>query len=125
MRKSLRCALAALAIVGFIGVATAQKKSESSLECREWRGNDRLQGHCEIKEQTIPAAGIITVDGKELEFSGGFGNLHTRVYEEVLAGRGFGIDDARPSIALTHRIRHTPVAPPRGAADLHPLLVRQ
>ena len=67
----------------------------------------------------------ITVDGKELEFSGGFGNLHTRVYEEVLAGRGFGIDDARPSIALTHRIRHTPVAPPRGAADLHPLLVRQ
>ena len=65
MRKSLRCALAAFAIVGFIVVATAQKKSESSLECREWRGNDRLQSHCEIKEQTIPAAGIITVDGKQ------------------------------------------------------------
>jgi len=65
MRKSLRCALAAFAIVGFIVVATAQKKSESSLECREWRGNDRLQSHCEIKEQTLPAGGLITVDGKQ------------------------------------------------------------
>ncbi len=65
MNKSLRCALAALAIVGFIGVATAQKKSESSLECRDWRGNDRLQSHCEIKEQTLAAGGTITVDGKQ------------------------------------------------------------
>jgi UDP-N-acetyl-2-amino-2-deoxyglucuronate dehydrogenase len=31
--------------------------------------------------------------------------LHTRVYEETLAGRGFGIQDARPSIELTHAIR--------------------
>ena len=65
MKKSFRCALAALAIVGFIGGATAQKKSESSLECRDWGGNDRLQSHCEIKEQTLPAGGIITVDGKQ------------------------------------------------------------
>ena len=42
----------------------------------------------------------ITVDGEEVEFSDGFADLHTRVYEEVLAGRGFGIDDGRPSIAL-------------------------
>src|SRR5712692_7765798 len=33
----------------------------------------------------------VTVDGKEVEFSEGFGDLHTRLYEEVLAGRGFGI----------------------------------
>src|SRR2546429_8951985 len=65
MNKSLRYTLAALAIVGFIGGATAQKKSESSLDCREWRGDDRLQSHCEIKEQTLPAGGIITVDGKQ------------------------------------------------------------
>ena len=65
MKKSFRCALAALAIVGFIGVATAQKKSESSLECRDSRDNDRLQSHCEIKEQILPAGGLITVDGKQ------------------------------------------------------------
>jgi UDP-N-acetyl-2-amino-2-deoxyglucuronate dehydrogenase len=53
----------------------------------------------------------ITVDGKEIEFSEGFTDLHTRVYEEVLAGRGFGISDARPSIELTHDIRTAPVSP--------------
>ena len=52
----------------------------------------------------------ITVDGQEIEFSEGFTDLHTRVYEEVLAGRGFGIDDARPSIELTSTIRQAPVA---------------
>jgi UDP-N-acetyl-2-amino-2-deoxyglucuronate dehydrogenase len=52
----------------------------------------------------------ITVDGRELEFTNGFADLHTRVYEEILAGRGFGIDDARPSIDLVHRIRTMPLS---------------
>ena len=62
----------------------------------------------------------ITVDGREVEFSEGFTDLHTRVYEDVLAGRGFGIDDSRPSIELTHRIRTTPAAP--APERLHPML---
>ena len=53
----------------------------------------------------------ITVDGDEIEFSGGFTDLHTRVYERTLAGNGFGLDDARPSIELTYRIRNTPISP--------------
>ena len=53
----------------------------------------------------------ITVDGEEIEFSGGFTDLHTRVYEETLAGRGFGLDDAQPSIALTYRIRTSDISP--------------
>jgi UDP-N-acetyl-2-amino-2-deoxyglucuronate dehydrogenase len=62
----------------------------------------------------------IAVDGREIEFSDGFTDLHTRVYEEVLAGRGFGIEDSRPSIELSHRIRETPaeLVPTR----VHPLL---
>jgi UDP-N-acetyl-2-amino-2-deoxyglucuronate dehydrogenase len=64
----------------------------------------------------------ITVDGQEIEFSEGFADLHTRVYEELLTGHGFGIDDARPSIELTHRIRTTPAAPV--GAHLHPALAR-
>lgn len=60
----------------------------------------------------------ITVDGEQLEFSDGFTDLHTRVYEEVLQGRGFGIADARPSIELSHRIRHTPLSEKTGAAAL-------
>jgi len=62
----------------------------------------------------------ITVDGKEIEFSEGFTDLHTRVYEETLAGRGFGIKDARPSIQLTYAIRTAEISP---KDDLvHPLL---
>ncbi len=60
----------------------------------------------------------ITVDGQQLEFSEGFTDLHNRVYEEVLAGRGFGIADARPSIELSHRIRQQPITGAASAQDL-------
>jgi UDP-N-acetyl-2-amino-2-deoxyglucuronate dehydrogenase len=65
----------------------------------------------------------IVVDGEQLEFSEGFTDLHTRVYEEVLAGRGFGINDARPSIELSHSIRHTPVSGGASAAELRAAVV--
>jgi UDP-N-acetyl-2-amino-2-deoxyglucuronate dehydrogenase len=65
----------------------------------------------------------ITIDGHEIEFSDGFADLHTRVYEGVLAGRGFGIADARPSVELASRIRRDDVNP----ADerRHPMLTRK
>jgi UDP-N-acetyl-2-amino-2-deoxyglucuronate dehydrogenase len=47
----------------------------------------------------------ITCDGSEIEFTGGFTDLHTRVYEKIIAKEGFSIDDVRPSIELVHRIR--------------------
>jgi UDP-N-acetyl-2-amino-2-deoxyglucuronate dehydrogenase len=62
----------------------------------------------------------ITVDGHEIEFTDGFSDLHTRVYEDVLAGRGFGIDESRPAIALTHQIRQA--TPGLVAQRLHPML---
>jgi len=48
----------------------------------------------------------ITVDGEEVEFSEGFTDLHTRSYEEVLKGRGFGLDAVRPSIEIVSNFRH-------------------
>jgi len=60
----------------------------------------------------------ITVDGEEIEFSGGFTDLHTLSYEEILAGRGFGLKEAQSSIELVHAIR---VATPLGErSDSHP-----
>ncbi len=56
----------------------------------------------------------VTVDDEEVEFSGGFTDLHTLVYQETLAGRGFGIDDARPSVELAHSIRTAAPAPGHG-----------
>ena len=60
----------------------------------------------------------ITVEGEEIEFSHGFTNLHTRSYEEILAGNGFGLQEAKPSIEIVHEIRN---ATPQGLkGDYHP-----
>jgi UDP-N-acetyl-2-amino-2-deoxyglucuronate dehydrogenase len=53
-----------------------------------------------------PTYRSITVDGEEIEFSGGFRDLHTIVYEDALGGGGFGIEDARPSIEFVHSLRN-------------------
>ena len=51
----------------------------------------------------------ITVDGEEVEFSEGFTDLHTKSYEEIVAGRGFGLDEVRASIDIVSTFRHLPV----------------
>ncbi|TVQ16328.1 MAG: gfo/Idh/MocA family oxidoreductase, partial [Balneolaceae bacterium] len=64
----------------------------------EWYlGIDRADLPVNAQETGQTTFRSITVDGREIEFSGGFTDLHTRVYEATLAGKGFGIDDARPS----------------------------
>jgi UDP-N-acetyl-2-amino-2-deoxyglucuronate dehydrogenase len=62
----------------------------------------------------------ITIDDQEVEFTEGFTDLHTRVYQETLSGKGFGIEDARPSIELVHRIRTAPISQPTD--KIHPFL---
>jgi UDP-N-acetyl-2-amino-2-deoxyglucuronate dehydrogenase len=62
----------------------------------------------------------ITVDGKEIEFSGGFTDLHTVTYQNILNGNGFGIDDARESIILTDYVRNAEPIGMKG--DYHPFL---
>ena len=54
--------------------------------------------------------------------SGGFADLHTEVYRDILAGGGFGIGEARPAIELVYNIRQSRVTSPGGRA--HPLLRR-
>ncbi len=62
----------------------------------------------------------ITVNGKEIEFSGGFTDLHTVTYQNILSGKGYGIDDTRESIELTDYVRN---AKPVGlTGEYHPLL---
>jgi UDP-N-acetyl-2-amino-2-deoxyglucuronate dehydrogenase len=53
----------------------------------------------------------LSIDGTEVEFSEGFTDLHTEVYRAILAGKGFGIADARPSIELTYRVRTAAATP--------------
>ncbi|MCL6415793.1 Gfo/Idh/MocA family oxidoreductase [Aestuariirhabdus sp. Z084] len=47
----------------------------------------------------------ITVEGEEIEFSGGFTDLHTLSYKDVLGGGGFGLEEARNSIEIVQTIR--------------------
>ena len=51
----------------------------------------------------------ITMDGEEIDFTADFTDFHTKVYEITLAGRGFGIEHARPSIDLVYRIRESEI----------------
>ncbi len=59
----------------------------------------------EVKAQGQTTFRSITVEGEEIEFSGGFKDLHTRSYEEILAGNGFGLDEAYGSIDIVSQIR--------------------
>ena len=91
--------------------------------------NARVRWFLSLDVNDVPAAQradgqrtyrSITIAGEELEFSGGFTDLHTRSYEEILAGRGFGLDDNRTAIEAVSAIRNAPVAPLSG--DYHPFI---
>lgn len=60
----------------------------------------------------------ITVEGEEIEFSGGFTDLHTLSFQNILDGNGFGLDVVRPSIELVSQIRAAPIELGRG--EKHP-----
>jgi UDP-N-acetyl-2-amino-2-deoxyglucuronate dehydrogenase len=60
----------------------------------------------EVKAKGKRTYRSLTMNGKEIEFSDGFTELHTNSYKEILAGRGFGLSDARPSIELAYQIRN-------------------
>lgn len=73
-----------------------------------------------IKEQGQTTFRSITINGKELEFSGGFTDLHTMVYQDILNGKGYGLEAARTAIEIVHDIRNTQPVGLKG--EYHPLL---
>tara|TARA_R110001606_G_scaffold102588_1_gene224974 strand:- start:5155 stop:6111 length:957 start_codon:yes stop_codon:yes gene_type:complete len=61
----------------------------------------------EVKEKKQTTYRSITIDGEEIEFSSGFTDLHTRSYEEILKGNGFGLKEAYGSINTVSEIRNS------------------
>ncbi|MBA7518333.1 UDP-N-acetyl-2-amino-2-deoxy-D-glucuronate oxidase [subsurface metagenome] len=52
----------------------------------------------------------ITLDEREIEFSGGFADLHTESYKRILEGNHFSLLEARPAIETVYTIRNaTPI----------------
>ena len=65
----------------------------------------------------------ITIEDEEVEFSEGFTNLHTKSYEEIEAGNGFGIEETRQAINIVHDIRSKKPIGLRG--DYHPMAIKK
>lgn len=61
----------------------------------------------------------IKIEGKELEFSGGFTDLHTKVYKGLIDGDGYGLEDSRQAIEIVHEIRNSNPIGLKG--EYHPL----
>lgn len=59
----------------------------------------------DIKKTGMRTFRSITVNGEEIEFSGGFTDLHTLSYQDILNGGGFGLEEARKSIEIVSQIR--------------------
>ena len=80
--------------------------------------NARVRWYLSVDREDLPAENLdenkpfrsIKINGEELEFSTGFTDLHTKVYEETLKGNGFTISDALPSIKIVSEIRRMKVS---------------
>src|SRR5690554_2558662 len=104
-----------------------------------YTGNDKAAGYLEYEKARVPwflsidaddlpesvkgkqpTYRSITVDGNEIEFSGGFTDLHTVSYQEILAGRGYGLEENRVAIETVAAIRTAQLSPLTG--DYHPFV---
>jgi len=91
--------------------------------------NARVRWFLSIDERDLPEAvkgkqptfRSITCDGKEIEFSAGFTDLHTASYQAILSGQGYGIEDARHCIETVEALRNQPMQQARNDEG-HPML---
>jgi|TARA_R110002096_G_scaffold432240_1_gene648641 UDP-N-acetyl-2-amino-2-deoxyglucuronate dehydrogenase len=91
--------------------------------------NARVRWFLSVDAENLPDEAIasgqrtyrsITINGDELEFSGGFADLHTRSYEEILKGNGFGLEENRVAIETVSDIRNQ--VPLGKVGEYHPFL---
>jgi UDP-N-acetyl-2-amino-2-deoxyglucuronate dehydrogenase len=103
-----------------------RERAAGYLEC----GRARIRWFLSVDRNDLPPAvsrekttyRSILLDGEEIEFSDGFTDLHTRSYEEILAGRGFGLDEVRPSVEIVSTFRARAEEP--SAGEQHPFVRR-
>lgn len=87
---------------GFIELEKARVRWFLSLDSKDLPETARMAGKRTYRS--------IVMDNTEIEFSEGFTDLHTKSYEEILAGRGFGLEETKSSIEMVYQIRNaTPI----------------
>ena len=93
--------------------------------------NARVRWFLSINQQDLPAESLdkkektyrsMVVENEEINFSNSFKDLHTQSYENILNGKGFGLDYARDSIETVYSIRNAVPVGVKG--DYHPLLMQ-
>lgn len=97
---------------GYLELENARVRWFLSLDYKDIPENVKVTGQRTFRS--------IKVEGKEIEFSEGFTDLHTLSYKEILAGKGFGLKEARQSVEIAYNIRNTKPAGLHG--DFHPLI---
>jgi len=94
--------------------------------------NARIRWFLSINSETLPediaqkgqrTFRSIKIEGEELEFSGGFTDLHTLSYKRILEGKGYGLNDSRKSIEIVKEIRHS--TPSEINGEYHPFIKKQ
>lgn len=98
---------------GYLEYERARARWFLSIDVNDVPADERAKG-----KRTFRA---ITANGEDIEFSDGFTDLHTRSYEEILAGRGFGLEENRVAIETVAGIRRAPVV---GTGEMHPLVAK-
>lgn len=100
---------------GYLEYERARVRWFLSLDVNDVPAEERAEG-----KRTFRA---VVADGENLEFSDGFTELHTKIYEDILSGGGFGVEDNRVAIETVSTIRNAPIA---RAGDLaHPFVKAQ
>lgn len=88
----------------------------------------RVRYFLSINEDTLPEEAVekgkrtfrsLQMEGEEIEFSDGFTELHTESYRQIIAGDGFGLEEARAAVEIVHGIRHAKPVGLKG--EYHPL----
>lgn len=97
---------------GYLEYKRARVRWFLSLDLNDVPAEERTKG-----KRTFRA---VIADGENLEFSDGFTELHTKIYEDILSGGGFGVEDNRVAIETVSTIRNAPISQ---AGDLaHPFV---
>jgi UDP-N-acetyl-2-amino-2-deoxyglucuronate dehydrogenase len=97
---------------GYLELENARVRWFLSIDCNDLPESAKSSGKRTFRS--------IVIEGEEIEFSEGFGELHTTSYKEILDGKGFGLNDARQSVITAFTIRNS--KPAGLVGDYHPFL---
>lgn len=98
-------------MAGFLELERANVRWLLSLEHSDLPATATRRGHAAHRS--------LMIDGQDIEMTG-FSDLHTATYREILNGRGFCIEDARPSVELVNQLTRAAIT--TSSDSIHPAI---